>query len=266
MRRLGTLLMLAASGACSGPERIDQATELRAELEASPPVEAVPAPAKPLPVLGDPYGLLKLPPQPSAAPPRGASRASARPLDRLDPGALSAPNAAHPAQAPERDPRALERVEAATSSARRPAPSFSAEVDEKSAGEVLRDVTKGRGLPQVLFLYASYCSYCRTAMAPFLTLSQRYREQGVRFTAASVDKNREAFAAYAPTLGGQFPAWWVTPDTGMGHELSKLGVKLKESGSFGIPLFVVLDARQRVVSQGAGLEDMAHSLDGLLAQ
>ncbi len=149
---------------------------------------------------------------------------------------------------------------------KRPQPSFSAAVIDKSAGEIAREVSRGRGQTQVLFLYASYCQYCRSAMPSFLASSQRYQQRGVRFTAASVDPNNDAFAAYAPSLSGQFPAWRVLPDTGLGRELANLGVKMKASGGFGIPLFAVLDSRQRLVSQGASVERMAQSLDELLAK
>ena len=130
---------------------------------------------------------------------------------------------------------------------------------------MLRELNQGRGLPQVLFLYASYCQYCRSAV-PVPGSQPTLSRAGVRFTAASVDKDRDGFVAYAPSLGGQFPAWWVLPDTGLRRELSNLGVTMKDSGSFGIPLFAVLDRRQRVVSQGASVDRMAHSLDELLAK
>ena len=105
-------MVLALASGCSEVERGEHATEVPAEPAAISPLPSSAVEvnaAKPLPVLGDPYGLLS---RPTQAP---AKRAESVPIGRLDPGALTAATSSQPvSSAPEaeRDPRAVDRANA----------------------------------------------------------------------------------------------------------------------------------------------------------
>ncbi|MDB4991162.1 MAG: hypothetical protein JWN04_6340 [Myxococcaceae bacterium] len=218
-----------------------------------PPAPDTAAP-RGLPILGDPLGLLS---KASATPTR---KASGRDLGTLAPGALMAKHEATgkqddvaPGSAPERasverDARAVERGRTSSASVI-PMPVASGEVREVSAARLMRELRDSAGKVRVLFLYASYCKACRGVMPTVLDFARRYYSRGVRFTAASVDKDRDAFSAYAPVLSGLFPAILITPDGTTGGELKRLGVPLQGSG-FSIPMVAVLDRKQHLIAYG----------------
>jgi hypothetical protein len=211
---------------------------------------------KPLPVLGDPFGLLSKPSVPRDA--KGRVE-----VDRLDPGALMAEGATSQKERLDRDPRALARAE---EQERRKEPRASAprEVREISARALMRRVEEAPGRARVLYLHAAYCPACRKVTPRFVELARRYQERGVHFSAASVDRDQAAFGAYAPVLAGVLEPLLVERDSGIGASLRRLGVPL-EGDRFGIPLVAVIDRRGKLVDQGATeVAELAATLDALL--
>jgi thiol-disulfide isomerase/thioredoxin len=224
------------------------------ELEPTP---AQPAPAKPLPTLGDPLGLLS---KPTAERDR---KAAARELaESLDPGALRSDEPT--VVTLERDPRAVrrgqERSERSAASAR---PGRAAGLRETSASSLLMRVRQ-TATPHVLYLHASYCKACRNVLPRLLETAEKYEKRGVRFSAASVDRDESLFAAYAPALRGVLEPLWITPDGTLGDALRASGLAI-EGNSFAIPLVAVFRAR-RVVMQGHSREvrELPATLDGML--
>jgi thiol-disulfide isomerase/thioredoxin len=196
-----------------------------------------------LPILGDPHGLLSRPPERIENAPRPRS------VGALSPDALmAAPNArSQPGESRvvERDPRAVERERASS----RKLPIASSQIHELTANRLMSDLRSSPAKLRVLFLYASYCPACRNVMPAVRAAAKRHYDRGVEFTAASVDGNPEAFAAYVPTLEGVFPATLISSDGTMTRELKRLGVPLQGDG-YGIPLIAVLDRKQRIVAYG----------------
>jgi thiol-disulfide isomerase/thioredoxin len=265
------LTLLALAGCDSGARAPAPALSAETPLDVAPAARAEPAPAPTsagtdarLPVLGDPLGLLSKPVAGgTAAPPIGAPRAG-----KLDPAALmgSAPGAQPAAAELARDPRAVERARAELAArAPTPAAGVRAPLQEKSAQEVVRRASQGGARVHVLLLYASYCGACRGVMPSFVQLARAYKARGVAFTAASVDDDREAFAAYAAVLEEALEPIWILPDSGTKAELKRAGIKLPDD-SLSIPMFAVFAGQNRVVAQGHSreLRDLPGTLDALL--
>lgn len=256
------LLALLALAGCErrAAPALSADTPLSAALPPPAPAPALQVPTTPapttsagtdprLPVLGDPLGLLSRPPpasahQPSARPRAGALDPSALMAGVPGPAAASAELTARPGAAPNRAPSALQ---------------------EKTARDVVRRASQGGARVHVLLLYASYCKACRSAMPRFVQLARAYKARGVAFTAASVDRDREAFAAYASVLEDALEPLWILPDTGTKAELARAGIALPND-SFSIPLFAVFAGQNRLVAQGNSreLNDLPSTLDGLL--
>jgi thiol-disulfide isomerase/thioredoxin len=215
-----------------------------------------------LPVLGDPLGLLSKAPAARSMPPSAKPRPGA-----LDPAALmgSAPGAQPAMNGLERDPRAVERarIELARSA---PTSVARVSVQDRSAREVVRRASQGGARVHVLLLYASYCKACRGVMPWFVQLARSYKARGVAFTAASVDADRDAFAAYAPVLETELEPIWILPDTGTKAELKRAGLKLPDGAGYSIPLFAVFAGQNRLVAQGNSreLRTLSATLDRLL--
>jgi thiol-disulfide isomerase/thioredoxin len=212
------------------------------ELAKPEPAPAPPARTKPLPTLGDPLGLLSKPSSDRDRKPDPAA---------LDPGALRGDE---PTLVKiERDPRAVRRGQARSepknadpARAARPA-----NVRETSAASLLMRVRQGQA-PHVLFVHASYCKACRTVLPRFLEIAERYQKRGVRFSAASVDDDQNAFAGYAASLRGVLEPLWVSPDGTMGDALRAAGLNIGPT-SYAIPLVAVFHSK-RVIMQGNSRE------------
>lgn len=224
------------------------------------------APDPKLPIVGDPLGLLSKPrangaPDAAVIQVRNAPRA-------FDPGALMASGQVEPTRVErERDPRAIARVQAELARSQKPrvVSNTVSVIEEKSAREVLGAIQNGAARPHVLFLYASYCGACRSVMPAFVDLARTFKQRGVLFTAASVDEDRDAFAQYAPVLGGALPAVWIRPEGTTRDELKRLGLKLEANG-YSIPLFALFDQRRRLIAEGHAreLHNLPRALDELL--
>lgn len=238
---------------------VAQGAASAAEAPVEPePAPATPAPAKPLPTLGDPLGLLS---RPSSERDR---KAAARELaESLDPGALRSDEPT--VVSLERDPRAVRRgqertARSASESARA---SRAAGLRETNAASLMMRVRQSAS-PHVLFLHASYCKACRNVLPRLLEIAEKYEKRGVRFSAASVDRDESLFAAYAPSLRGVLEPLWITPDGTLGDALRASGITI-QGNSFSIPLVAVFRAR-RVVLQGNSREvrELPATLDGML--
>ncbi|MET0285434.1 MAG: thioredoxin family protein [Polyangiales bacterium] len=238
-----TFVLSLALVACSSPPALEME---RAPVEA-PPAASAPTPAAPaastgkLPILGDPLGLLSKPPAGAELPPRPRQAA-------LSPDALMAAGRAPSPEARvfERDARAVAREQAVPE---RKLPLASTTLREATARRVMTDLRSSTAKLRVLFLYAAYCPACREVMPTVREAARRHYGKGVEFTAASVDRDREQYAAYVPTLEGVFPATLITSDGTTAQELKRLGVPLDGKG-FAIPLVAVLDRKQRLVAYG----------------
>jgi thiol-disulfide isomerase/thioredoxin len=266
-----SLTLLSVAGCDAGARAPAPALSAETPVDVAPRAEPAPAPAPTgagtdprLPVLGDPLGLLSRPAAGGTAP-----RASAEPrASKLDPSSLmgSAPGARSAVNEPARDARAVERARAELA-ARAPAPAAAvrAPLQEKSAQEVVRRASQGGARVHVLLLYASYCRACRGVMPSFVQLARAYKARGVAFTAASIDGDREAFAAYAAVLEEALEPIWIVPDSGTKAALKRAGVKLPDD-SLSIPMFAVFAGQNRVVAQGHSreLRELPGTLDALL--
>jgi hypothetical protein len=178
-----------------------------------------------------------------------------------------------PAERPsliERDPRAVARGESHLSERAPPRPALgtqaAAQIQEASAQQVVRRASQGGARAHVLLLYASYCKACRGVLPGFVQLARAYKSRGVAFTAASVDGDPQAFAAYAGVLEGAMEPFWIRPDGTTRAELKRAGIRLADDNSFAIPLFAVFAGQNRLVAQGNSreLRDLPRTLDKLL--
>ncbi|HEX6243658.1 MAG TPA: hypothetical protein VFZ61_22245, partial [Polyangiales bacterium] len=127
--------------------------------------------------------------------------------------------------------------------------------------------SQGGTKAHVLLLYAAYCKAGRGVMPQFVEIARNYKARGVAFTVASVDDDPEAFAAYAPVLGGALEPFWIRSE-GPGTTraaLTSAGIQLPDN-SFSIPLLAVFGGQHRLVAQGHAREirTLAQTLDGLL--
>jgi len=267
------LLPLFALLACDAPARLtpEQLAPKPEALAAPAPtpeparVASTPADGKPdpnLPVVGDPLGLLSRP-QPRADAPGAQAPA---PQPRFDPGALMAAARATPTLVQERDPRAVARgTQAMVEQPRRTssAPSAGVPVQEKSAAELIGSIKRSSARPHVLFLYAAYCGACREVLPNFLPLVEHYGKS-VSFTAASIDRDRDAYERYAPVLRGVLPPVLIRSEGMTRQELVRAGLSFDGDG-FSIPLLAVFDKGHRLVRQGGGRElaRLARTLDEL---
>jgi len=274
---LGSCLALLVLASCDrGTPAPALSAEAPAEVARSAPSEATAASAAPaaaptsagtdphLPVLGDPLGLLSKPAAGNAA----AAPAAQPRAAGSDPASLmaSAPGARPSSAEPERDPRAVERAQAELAARAPKAPTGArAPLQEKSARDVVRRASQGGARVHVLLLYAAYCKACRGVLPWFVQLARSYKARGVAFTAASIDGDRAAFAAYAPVLEEALEPIWILPDTGTKAELKRAGIKLPDD-SLSIPLFAVFAGQNRVVAQGHSSEmrELPATLDALL--
>ncbi len=266
------LLPLFALLACDASQRLaPEQLAPKPEALAAPavpepaPVAAAPTDGKPdpnLPIVGDPLGLLSRPDPRAEAP--GARPAA--PQQRFDPGALMAAARATPTLVQERDPRAVAR--AAQAMAEQPrrtssAPSTGVAIQEKSAADVIGSIKRSSARPHVLFLYAAYCAACRDVLPNFLPLVEHYAKS-VSFTAASIDRDRDAYERYAPVLRGVLPPVLIRSEGTTRQELVRAGLSFDGEG-FSIPLLAVFDKGHRLVRQGGGRElaRLARTLDEL---
>jgi thiol-disulfide isomerase/thioredoxin len=211
-----------------------------------------------LPVVGDPLGLL-------SKPPRAGRGAKASP-GRLDPAALMAdPSAKAPSAvvANQADSTQQRKAGAGDEERARQSKSGKVRIQEKSAQEVVRRASQGGARVHVLLLYASYCKACRSEMPAFVQLVRSYKSRGVAFTAASVDGDPEAFAAYAAALEGTTEPYWIRSDGSTRAELTRAGIQLPNN-TFSIPLFAVFAGQRRLVAQGHSLDSLPGTLDALL--
>lgn len=275
---LPACLLLLALSACQS--RAAEAPALVQETKAQTTPNNAPAARDPgpttsagidprLPVVGDPLGLLSKSKTAPAMPTAGAKPGAAH----LDPAALMANiQVEHPTEVPpERDPRAIARgqagaVDRTLAPSSKPA-SGSVQVQEKSAKEIVRRATQGGARAHVLLLYASYCKACRHVMPSFVQLVRSYKSKGVAFTAASLDEDPEAFAAYAAVLEGTMEPFWIRSQ-GPGTtriELTRAGIVLPDN-MLSIPLFAVFAGQNRLVAQGhsSELRNLPRTLDTLL--
>jgi thiol-disulfide isomerase/thioredoxin len=145
----------------------------------------------------------------------------------------------------------------------RPSKPGKVRIQEKSAQEVVRRASQGGARVHVLLLYASYCKACRSEMPAFVQLVRSYKSRGVAFTAASVDGDPEAFAAYAAALEGTTEPYWIRSDGSTRAELTRAGIQLPNN-TFSIPLFAVFAGQRRLVAQGHSLRSLPGTLDALL--
>jgi hypothetical protein len=261
---------LALVLACGGSETLrEESAEQRGTAVAEAPAVEGPAPApqpmvtpppaqKPLPTLGDPLGLL------SKKHP-GSDKLDNDKLRAMDPGALMGSDMAPTVVKIERDARAVKRsvIEPPKSRAGTTPAARDARVREISAASLMQRV-RGSAGPQVLYVHASYCKACRASLPRLLKMVAAYQGRGVRFTAASVDRDENVFADYAPALQGLLEPLWISRDGTLRDHLASAGVEVG-ADSISIPLFAVFRQR-RVVAQGNSreLRDLPAILDGLL--
>jgi len=268
------VLVCAAWSGCEG-ERV-----LVPEAPAVPRAAPAPAPEKPEGVLGasaardgkppllgsDPYGLLSKP-----SPSSGAKRERIDP-SKLDPSALMEPDAKAKSDGKagelERDPRAVARsqiIETPRPDDEKQGPTRIVNV---SPDAVATRVIRGSGRPHVLLLYGAFCPACREAMPGFVSAARSYTSRNVGFTLASVDREPERFAKYAPILGGAFDALLITSDVpgSTTAALKRMGITF-DGDSYGVPFLAVFDRSRRVVSRGHGeaMAQIGKTLDSLLA-
>ena len=128
-------------------------------------------------------------------------------------------------------------------------PTASSEIRDVTPVAFVDELRRSNAKLRVLYLYAAYCPACRDVLPNVRAAAKRFYGQGVEFHAGSVDRDRDAYAAYVPSLDGVLPATLVSSDGTMASELKRLGVPLAGKG-FSIPLVAVFDRKDRLVAYG----------------
>ena len=125
-------------------------------------------------------------------------------------------------------------------------------VTEYAAWEAEGLLDKGRGHPQVLYLYASTCGPCRSILKGVNALAEDCEDAGVGFTAVALDEDPDRLEAYLTKEGAVFSPVWLTPSDkwSLVDGLKRRGSDL--SNSLSTPYFVILDDNAQVAAEWAG--------------
>ena len=110
---------------------------------------------------------------------------------------------------------------------------------------------EARGQVTVLYWWASWCPFCAVQSPHIEKLWRKERTRGLQVLALSIDRTREAAAAYLQQKGYTFPAAMLTP------EVAKVLPKPK-----GLPVVVVRGRDGKVAFAEAG-EMFPEDIEGL---
>lgn len=126
-----------------------------------------------------------------------------------------------------------------------PAPGQAGETYTRlKASEIPNVILDQSGKRRVVFVYTSWCPYCRAAMPAMVALSQKQRGAVI---ALSVDKDPDKLERYLSQYtdqGFQSHIWDRTGD--LAGALGRFGIRLNG----GIPFSALLDESGQVVKQG----------------
>ena len=139
----------------------------------------------------------------------------------------------------------------------------SAEVQPVSLSAVAQRVQDSRGQVSVLYVYASWCPACQTALPNLNRVVRRFEDRGVAFTIVSIDKDLDALQDLLDVTGAAFDPLCVPAvrDGAVDDLLTGLGAK--PSGS--IPYGVVFDREGAVYREWTGWRSM-DAWDGALEE
>ena len=112
-------------------------------------------------------------------------------------------------------------------------------------------VSAADGQVLVVYWWASWCPFCAVQSPHIEKLWRKERTRGLQMLALSIDRTREAAAAYLQQKGYTFPAAMLTP------EVAKVLPKPK-----GLPVVVVRGRSGKVVLAEAG-EMLPDDIEGL---
>lgn len=139
----------------------------------------------------------------------------------------------------------------------------SVEVMPVSMSAVAQRVEAARGEVSVLYVYASWCPSCQTALPTLNRVVRRFEDRGVSFTVVSIDKDLDALQELLDVTGAAFDPLCVPAarEGAVGELLESLGAK--PSGS--IPYGVVFDREGAVYREWTGWHSM-DAWDGALEE
>ena len=132
-----------------------------------------------------------------------------------------------------------------------------------SLSAVSARVQAARGHPSVLYVYASWCEACQTALPTLNRAVKRFEDQGVTFTIVTIDKDLDALQELLDETGAAFEPFCVPAarEGAISDLLTGLGAK--PSGA--IPYGVVFDSEGKVYREWTGWHSM-DAWDGALSE
>lgn len=125
-----------------------------------------------------------------------------------------------------------------------------ADVQPVSMTAVQARIAASRGQPTVVYVYASWCPACQTAIPDLNRVVRRYADRGVAFTVVSIDEDIDALQTLLDDTGVEFDPLVVpaAPEGAVSSLLEGLGAN--PAGA--IPYGLVLDPAGQVHREWTG--------------
>lgn len=130
-------------------------------------------------------------------------------------------------------------------------------IQPRPFGQIVETVQGSRGQVVFFHLYASWCGPCRHEFPDIVQLAKRYRSQGLKLVAVSVDEQRGDLEEFLRPYNADivFPAYlMIGPEQEFRRGLRTLGANFQG----GIPYTAVYDRNGKLVTEWTGSRDMEH--------
>lgn len=135
---------------------------------------------------------------------------------------------------------------------------FNDEIKVLPISQVASMIENKESKPTILFIYASWCSYCKKIMSYFVQFQNRGKLENFNLLFISLDENKDKLSKYILQYNYDklFKPYMLEENGAMGLE----NMMLSKGASYGgvIPFTVIFDSKGRIISLMRGVVAKHH--------